>query len=459
MFYIVVWTVIFGTIALLAIRSRKGRSWWRILRYSKKVKVFSVVIPLLIVALSVASILIPTAPQKKYDANEVFLEYSANKVADLLKNGDFILERDVFADKISPELVYILPTILKIYSKEVDKPTTPRLEQIKDTLSISFIGYRQFKNRGIRILKKVKKSLGKRYLATLTSKGSQHKLQIVYLGLPWDEEQLCSLPVMEASIKHNIDPALLMSLIHHVSDFQMNYEKDPNHKGFLALESGFGIEQIFVGAEMLRKAMDAAVPLEETLVKFYPLNLTSTANKDWHKDPMRRSWVEQVLGEVQFYSNNGLNLNTGNLKSGGRSRLPAILQPLVPIVGAQAASKIVELPPDSQVAILTEEMEDFDLAPDAGEDDEDDIDLPPVEISKSIAEEPAQPSSSSAESFPNKEGPAVTKSSAAVEPNSTAKQNPAIELSPASETESSNEPRTQNSGAAATPEAVPANPE
>lgn len=330
------------------------------MRYSKKVKILSILIPLLTVALSVASILIPSSPRKEINSNEVFQEYSANKITELLKNGNFILGNDIFTEKVSPEFVYILPTILNIYNKEVEKPTTPRLDQMNDTLEITFVGYKQFKNRGIRILKKVRKSLGKRYLVTLTSIGRQHKLQVTYLGTPWDEEQLASLPVMEASIRYNVDPALLMSLIQHVSDFQINYEKDAKHKGLLALETGTGLEQIFIGAEMLRKSMDAAIPLEETLVKFYPINPPSSAPKNWRKDPMRRSWVEQVLGDVQFYSNNGLSLAKKELKGVSRNRLPAILQPLVPIVGAQAASKIVELPPDSQAAIIAEELDELD---------------------------------------------------------------------------------------------------
>lgn len=72
---------------------------------------------------------------------------------------------------------------------------------------------------------------------------------------------------------------------------------------------------------------------------------------------MRHSWVEQVLGDVQFYRNNGLNLAIKD-NHGSKRKLPAILQPLVPVVGAQAASKIAELPPDSQ-AILLEELENL----------------------------------------------------------------------------------------------------
>lgn len=288
-----------------------------------------------------------------------------NKVTELLNRGDFVLGDECFEKGISPEVVYILPTILKIYKQEVNNPTTPHLEQINDTLGIQFVGYKQFKNRGIRILKKVKKALGRRYLATITSKGNRHLLQIIYIDKPWDEEQLTSLPVMEAAIQKGIDPALLMSLIRHVSDFQLNYEKDSKHKGILALKEGTGLEQIFIAAGIIRKEVNSGTPLEEVLVQFYPIDPPSSAPKDWHKDPMRHSWVEQVLGDVQFYRNNGLNLAIRD-SHGSKRRLPGILQPLVPVVGAQAASKIAELPPDSQ-SILLEELDN--LPDDLEEDD------------------------------------------------------------------------------------------
>ena len=353
--FVVIWTIIFGTIALVLLRSPKARSWWRIFRYSRKVKILSITVPLVIMVLSIISILTPPKPQKPINDAAVFQEYAMNKVTDLLKKGDFVLGEEGLDDGASPELVYILPSVLRIYNKEVQRATTPHLEHVKDTLAITFVGYKQFKNRGIRILKKLRRTLGKRYLVTLTSKGSRHTLQIVYLGTPWNQEQLSSLPVMEAAIAHDVDPALLMSLVKHVSDFQMNYEKDSKHKGLLALHEGFGLEQIFLGAEILRKSLDAGTPIEDAIIQFYPVHPQRSAPKDWHKDPMRRSWTEQVLGDIQFYRNNGLDLAAKDSK-GSKNRLPAILQPLVPVVGAQAASKIAELPPDSQAAILDDEL-------------------------------------------------------------------------------------------------------
>ena len=352
--FVVIWTLVFGTIVLVLLRSPKARSWWRIFRYSRKVKILSIAVPLIILALSVTTILIPPAPKKTVDEKTVFLEYSLGKVTDLLNKGDFVLGNDCLEKGASPELVYILPAVLRVYHKEVQRATTPHLEQLKDTLGVTFVGYKQFKTRGIRIIKRLRRTLGKRYLVTLTSKGSNHLLQIVYLGTPWTAEQLSSLPVMEASITHGVDPALLMSLVKHVSDFQVNYEKDAKHKGMLALREGTGLEQIFIGAKMLREALDGGNTLEDILVQFYPVHPPRSAPEDWRKDPMRRSWVEQVLGDIQFYRNNGLDLTVKDSK-GGRNRLPAILQPLVPIVGAQAASKIAELPADSQAIILEDE--------------------------------------------------------------------------------------------------------
>ena len=136
----------------------------------------------------------------------------------------------------------------------------------------------------------------------------------------------------------------------------MNYEKDAKHKGMLALKEGTGLEQIYIGAEALKKELDAGIPVEDAIIQFYPLNPPRSSPKDWRKDPMRRSWTEQVLGDIQFYRNNGLDLTAKDAKGGPKNRLPAILQPLVPVVGAQAASKIAELPPDSQAAILEDEL-------------------------------------------------------------------------------------------------------
>lgn len=410
MIYIAIWTLILGIIFLVAMNSRKGRSWSRILRYSKKVKIISIASPIVIAALSAACLLVPSQGGPAPLGKEVFLEYSMNKVTDLLNRGDFVLGEECFQKGISPEVVYILPTILKIYNQEVQNPTTPHLEQINDTLGIQFVGYRQFKNRSIRILKKVKKALGKRYLATITSKGDRHLLQIIYIDKPWEEEQLVSLPVMEAAIQKGIDPALLMSLIRHVSDFQLNYEKDPKHKGILALKEGTGLEQIFIGADIIRTELNSGTPLEEVLVQFYPINPPGSAPKDWRKDPMRHSWVEQVLGDVQFYRNNGLNLAIKD-SHGSKKRLPGILQPLVPVVGAQAASKIAEFPPDSQ-AILLEELDN--LPEDLEEDEpipvlDDSMDSLPEEMptpnseTENKADKPTEPKANKATSEPEAE--------------------------------------------------------
>ena len=68
--------------------------------------------------------------------------------------------------------------------------------------------------------------LGARYLVKIDSRGENHRLELVYKGAPWSTEQLCGLPVMEASIRENVDPALLMAVIRHTSNFNLESEEN-----------------------------------------------------------------------------------------------------------------------------------------------------------------------------------------------------------------------------------------
>ena len=84
-------------------------------------------------------------------------------------------------------------------------------------------GYKQFKNRGIRLNKLLQKKLGNRYSSRIESEGTTHTLIVTYNGAPWDTEQLIALPVIDAAQSSQVDPALLMSLIRHVSNFDFDY--------------------------------------------------------------------------------------------------------------------------------------------------------------------------------------------------------------------------------------------
>ena len=205
-----------------------------------------------------------------------------------------------------PELAYVLPLVLGAYNEIVDKPTTPVVTRLDDTLYLAMNGYKQFKNRGIRLNKLLQKKLGKRYKTQIVSEGSNHTLIVTYNGEPWDTEQLMALPVMEAAQIHHLDPALLMSLILHVSNFNFNFRGQKDSKGLLALKEGEGLEQIFIGAERLGKMLQVGVSHENAVATFYPDPEINSKPENWSKSPLTKSWVDQVLSDVEFYHANGL---------------------------------------------------------------------------------------------------------------------------------------------------------
>lgn len=376
MIYIAIWSTFFLIILVLLWKSPKERSWLRIIRRSKKIKIISVITIVAISALSIICINLPHSSKEDIGEIDIYQQYAANKVIDLLQDHIIIMDNECLYKGVSPELAYILPTILRIYNGEVSKnATTPHLEQINDTLKIKFLGYKQFSSRRIHILKKVKKSLGKRYKVTLISQGSSHQLQVIYEAKPWDEEQLASLPVMDAAIKNRIDPALLMSLISHISNFQVNYEKDPKCKGLLALDTGVGLEQIFIGAERLRRALETDVPLEDALIQFYPVHPTRREPTDWQKNPLQKSWVDQVKSDILFYRNNGLKLSIKNILPASSDIDPSIIELKAPpsfenplLVHRQEPKvKVAKTIQDTSVKNQTEGKE-FELPSDIGED-------------------------------------------------------------------------------------------
>jgi hypothetical protein len=200
----------------------------------------------------------------------------------------------------------MLPAIVGVYHSVVNKPTTARLVQLDDTLKLSFDGYKQFRNRTINIMKGVRKRLGGRYTLNMTSRGENHELAITYKGNPWSNEQLCALPATEAGIRESTDAALLMSITRHISDFDFNYEASNREKGLLALDSGKGLEQIFIGAQKLKVALDTAKTTEDAVATFYPIHDMQTMHSEWRKSPLKSSWVDEVLKDVQYYKANGV---------------------------------------------------------------------------------------------------------------------------------------------------------
>lgn len=289
----IIWIAVSVFLLLFLGRTPKGRAWAGLVWHSRKVR-WALLAFVFFLALIVAGYaLYPGGVAgESQDSRRVFRDYSRSMVENLVA-GNFI-SRDSSCDLASPmpELAYRLTALLEIYNEEVQRPTTPRLVRLDDTLWLSFDGYKQFKNRSIRIVKKVQQRLGARYLVKMESRGENHRLELVYRGAPWSTEQLCGLPVMEASIKEDVDPALLMAIIRHTSNFN--------------LDSGDGLSQVYAGAAQLAATLAQEKTVEDAVAQMYPAKERGSLHEEWRNNPLKQAWIEEVLKDVPYYRDNGL---------------------------------------------------------------------------------------------------------------------------------------------------------
>lgn len=319
MIFIVLWTAIFALLALYLLRSPKVRSWLSILVRAKFLWQVIICSVTAIAAIVVAYKLHPEQPRVATDSRKVFEEYAAGTLHKLDTLGRITLDSLCDLDHPKPELAYIMPLVLNTYIEIVEKPTKPVLTKVSDTLFLELRGYKQFKNRGIRLTRLLQKKLGNRYTINILNEGTTHTLLITYTGAPWDKEQLFALPVMEASLEYKVDPALLMSLIRHVSNFDFDFRGPKDSWGILALgspevseggesskSSMDGLNQLFQGAQRLSKMLEVGISLENTIATFYPNPAINPKPDKWRQSPLIKSWVEQVINDIQFYHDNGL---------------------------------------------------------------------------------------------------------------------------------------------------------
>jgi hypothetical protein len=304
--FVILWTIIFAFLAVYLGKSPRVRSWLKLIFKAPRVWRTIVGSVALIVTIIITYLIIPKSAETNINERSLFEDYAAIAVMKLDSLQALKVDDDCNMQHPKPELAYVLPMVLGAYNEIVEKPTTPVITRLDDTLYFAMNGYKQFKNRGIRLNKLLQKKLGKRYKTQIVSEGSNHTLIVTYNGEPWDTEQLMALPVMEAAQIHHLDPALLMSLILHVSNFNFNFRGQKDSKGLLALKEGEGLEQIFIGAERLGKMLQVGVSHENAVATFYPDPEINSKPENWSKSPLTKSWVDQVLSDVEFYHANGL---------------------------------------------------------------------------------------------------------------------------------------------------------
>lgn len=305
--------ILWASLALLWLicicMTKKGRAVIRILWKSIKVKLVIIAWVLGIAAIATAYATHPEeAPRPTINEKAEYQKYTTSAIQKLCDLGELIIDMNCNLDSAAPELAYILPTVINNYNLIVTRPTTPILESIKGTLQIKMIGYKKFTSRGIRLIKALQRDLGPRYESVIESDGTDHTLKITYTGKPWDNEHLCNLPVLEACLRERTDPAVLMSIIHHTSGFQMNYQGKKNMSGLLALDTGKGLEQISIGAHRLKIALATSPSLADAVAQFYPEAEHRNRFENWRKDPQKHYWVGQVLTDIQYYRSNGMTL-------------------------------------------------------------------------------------------------------------------------------------------------------
>jgi len=319
--FIALWTTIFAFLAIYLLRSPKVRCWLKILVRAKLLRRVTICTVIIVAAIIAGYKSHPEQVEIPLDYRQIFFQYSAQAILKLDSIGNMKLDSSCNLDSPKPELSYVMPVVLNTYYEIVEKATKPVLTRISDTLQLELRGYRQFKNRGIKLTRQLQRRLGNRYTVSILSEGSTHTLRISYTGTPWHKEQLFALPVMEAALKYHLDPALLMSLIRHVSNFDFNFKGPKGIRGLLAMgghaephgteedsvenSSQEGLNQIFLGAQRLSKQLQV-LSQENAIATFYPEQGMNYRDANWTKTPLIKSWVDQVLTDVQFYHENGL---------------------------------------------------------------------------------------------------------------------------------------------------------
>lgn len=306
MIFVALWTLILVFLAIYLGRSPKVRGWLKVLSRNRRIWRTLIATVLILATITLTYVFLPAANREDTDERKLFERYAAEAVMKLDTLQKIAVDSSCDLTHAEPELAYVLPLVIAAYNEIVEKPTQPIITRLDDTLHFTMNGYKQFKNRGIRLNKLLQKKLGNRYTTKITSEETTHTLEITYNGNPWDTEQLTALPVMEASQIYKLDPALLMSLIRHVSNFNFDFRGQKDAHGILALEEGEGLEQIFIGADRLSKQLRVGISQENAIATFYPEPEIGAKPENWHKSPLTKSWVDQVLSDIQFYRANGL---------------------------------------------------------------------------------------------------------------------------------------------------------
>jgi hypothetical protein len=137
----IIWIAISAFLVLYLGHTPKGRAWAKLLWHHRKVRWALLAFAVFWVLIAAAYALYPhNIAEGGQDSRQVFRDYSRTMVANLGSEKTIVIDSVCDLKSPMPELAYGLPALLKIYTEEVQRPTTPRLVRLDDTLWISFDG-------------------------------------------------------------------------------------------------------------------------------------------------------------------------------------------------------------------------------------------------------------------------------------------------------------------------------
>ncbi len=302
--------IFFLTLLLLAslfLFSPQGQSILRILflpEHRTRFLLFAAGVILFLAGISYFIFSPPRSPEppEHISLKEIGSEY----LEKLAENKIIVLDSAVSLREVSPEIAYIIPSLIQTVPSRTPAKVPRITEASERSVSLIFADSRPLYSRALR--KTLEEKLGAHYRIQIRPKS--RKITVQYRGVSWNAEQILSLPVVDAALTENLDPVLLMAWVKTASDFNPYFQNAEGKSGLLALDSGSGLEQLRMGAHLLRDRLDLLGNIPDALASVY-LGFAQGGEQSrlsWRNDPLVKTWVEQVLKNAEAYRESGLGL-------------------------------------------------------------------------------------------------------------------------------------------------------
>ena len=134
MTFVILWTIIFAFLAVYLGKSPRVRSWLKLIFKAPRVWRTIVGSVALIVTIIITYLIVPKSAETNINERSLFEDYAAIAVMKLDSLQALKVDDDCNMQHPKPELAYVLPMVLGAYNEIVEKPTTPVITRLDDTL-------------------------------------------------------------------------------------------------------------------------------------------------------------------------------------------------------------------------------------------------------------------------------------------------------------------------------------